>query len=310
MSSGFPTFSRVSCLRRAPAWLAAALRARGGDSCSGPVPGAGSAAGSGVRDSRADLLHAQQLVRPPGEVRGRRRGVGAKPQTTGRAQSLSEHHWLLGGARHRRLALLHADASQRQCRLPAGQRRGRRVMDAWDPAGRRRRGGLPNVRGGRRHYGCRPATHHGGTTLRMDLDAGTERRFHFGATQPPASTGIGRDSHDGAMDVSRGPRTGGAEMKASSCDAAICAKVSPEERNPTRWKRRHDECFVRSSSSDGGRVSRRHHHDSTTHRYCSSPREDHQFKKRADATGWSPTPYSARPASGWPRHRRGSYDQS
>ena len=135
-------------------------------------------------------------------------------------------------------------------------------------------------------------------TLKMDLDAGTQtRRFVFGAA-PPAGEPSWQGSSLGAMDVSAGRAWPGSERPQTGQLVVTTTRMRPgylrKNGIPYCANATLTEYFVRLVDDDG-----QEYLAVTTMvddpQYLAQPYiKTYQFKKQRDATGWNPTPCSAK----------------
>jgi hypothetical protein len=175
----------------------------------------------------------------------------------------------------------------------------RRVMDAWDPAKDEASGEACRAYGaagvmrlpGRLHI-----TWENDNTLRVDTDAGTQtRRFVFGPA--PAATGAptwqGRSTARWITPAGRGrgrPQTGQLLVTTTRMRPGYLRKNGiPYGANAVLT-----EYFIRLVD-DGGQEYLALTMMVDDPQYLAQPYvKTYQFKKQADATGWAPTPCSAR----------------
>lgn len=245
----------------------------------------------------------QQPPAPPGRGQGAGRGGpgGPAPVVTGRAQA----PWDLSGYW---VAMVTDDWRYRMLTPPKGNAdympvnaEARKVMDAWDPAkdeasGEACRGygagGIMRLPG-RLHI-----TWEDDSTIKMDLDTGTQtRRFVFGAP-PAAAEPTWQGVSTARWTFPPGARGRGAERPQTGQLVVTTTRMRPgylrKNGIPYGPNATLTEYFVRLVDDDGQEYL------AVTSmvddpQYLAQPYiKTYEFKKQRDATGWKPTPCSAK----------------
>ena len=183
---------------------------------------------------------------------------------------------------------------------------GRRAAEAWDPAKDEAAGEACRAygAGGIMHLpGRLHITWENDTTLKLETDTGQQTRlFRFGGDQPAAeATWQGSSSATWELPGGRGRGRGGAEANPSRPGTSL--RVETTHMRPGYYRRngvpygakaRMTEWFTTVSEPDGN------HYLLVTKiledpQYMNGPYvRTVQFKKQPDASGWNPTPCSAR----------------
>ena len=257
---------------------------------------------SGFVAHAATIAGAQQPAAPAGRGQGAGRGGPGAPAAaiTGRAQAPFDPsgYWV---------AMVTDDWRYRMLTPPKGNAdfmpvnaEARRVMDTWDPAKDEAAGEACRAYGaagimrlpGRLHI-----TWENDNTLKMDLDTGTQtRRFVFGAA-PPAGEPTWQGSSSARWmfpPVGRGgrgdrPQTGQLVVTTTRMRPGYLRKNGiPYGANATLT-----EYFVRLVDEDQEYLAVTTMVDDP--QYLAQPYiKTYEYKKQRDATGWNPTPCSAK----------------
>ena len=251
-------------------------------------------------------LHAQQGQQPPapaGRGQGAGRGGPGAPQApaNGRAQAPFDlsGYWVsmvTDDWRYRMLTPPKGNADYIQVNAEA-----RKVMDAWDPAKDEASGEAC------RGYGAGgimrlPSRLHitwdDDNTMKMDIDTGTQtRRFVFGGV-PAASEPSWQGSSSARWMFPPGARGRGAERPSTGQLVVTTTRMRPgyvrKNGIPYSANATFTEYYVRLVDDDG-----QEYLAVTTivddPQYLALPYiKTYEFKKQRDATGWNPTPCSAK----------------
>jgi hypothetical protein len=259
---------------------------------------------SGFVALAAATAQAQEAPPPAGRGQGGGRGApaAAAAAVTGRTQAPYDlsGYWV---------AMVTDDWRYRMLTPPKGNAdympvnaEARKVMDAWDPAkdeasGEACRG--YGAAGIMRLPGRLHITWENDNTLKMDLDTGTQtRRFVFGAAPPPASEPTWQGTSTArwmSPPVGRGgrgerPQAGQLVVTTTRMRPGYLRKNGvPYSANATLT-----EYYVRLVDDDG-----QEYLAVTTMvddpQYLAQPYiKTYEYKKQRDATGWNPTPCSAK----------------
>jgi hypothetical protein len=244
------------------------------------------------------IIAAVLLLAVPGRINAQRGGRGAGPAPTPKAAAAMDltGYWV---------SVVTEDWKFRMVTPNKGEyggvpitAEGRRVADTWDPAKDEAAGnqckayGAPAIM---RVPGRLHVTWENDNTLRIDTDAGTQTRlFHFDAAQPPAGEptwqGHSVAQWQYAPGGQRGARTGNLKVVTTRMRPGYLRKNGvPYSANAvvTEYYERHeapngDQWLVVTTAVD----------DPV---YVNSPFvTSTNFKKLPDASGWNPTPCSAK----------------
>ena len=186
---------------------------------------------------------------------------------------------------------------------------GRKMADAWDPAKDEASGeqckayGAPAVM---REPGRLHITWQDDNTLRIDTDAGTQTRlFHFGASQPPAGEPTWQGYSVAQWEIPEAGRGGapGPGAMRDPKESGGSLKVVTTHLRPGYLRKNGVPYSANTKLTEY--YSRTHEPNGDSWLIVTTIVEDPQylnqpfitsthFKKQADATGWNPTPCSAR----------------
>jgi len=186
---------------------------------------------------------------------------------------------------------------------------GRKLADAWDPAKDAASGeqckayGAPAVM---REPGRLHITWQDDNTLRIDTDAGTQTRlFHFGASQPPAGEATWQGYSVAQWEIPEAGRGGapGPGAMRDPKESGGSLKVVTTHLRPGYLRKNGVPYGANTKLTEY--YSRTHEPNGDSWLIVTTIVEDPQylnqpfitsthFKKQADATGWNPTPCSAR----------------
>lgn len=250
----------------------------------------------------AAFVHAQQPAEPAGRGQGGGRGAGAGAAPNGRGQAPYDltGHWV---------ALVTDDWRYRMLVPPKGNAdylpvnaEARRVMAAWDPArdeaaGEACRG--YGAAGIMRLPGRLHITWENDDTLRMDLDAGTQtRRFVFGSAPPAGEPSWQGSSSARWMFPGGGRGRGGARPQTGQL-VVTTTNMRPgylrKNGIPYSAGATLTEYYVRLVDHQDGQEYLAVTTMVDDPQYLAQPYvKTYQFKKQPDATGWMPTPCTAR----------------